>query len=174
MASTPIVNDENNSEPEVVTTNSRESGQKRKSVFAKLKSRVVKICRLLCRCCGRNRHRRKEEDGQTVPQINVSEDWNKLQNTDLEPKQLIAQEIPLQTRVRAQNLFKKLESEQIILGKYIGSGSYGFVLEATYKNKKKVAVKIVDMTERNVKFSEIDLMKRLRHKNIIRLVTGFI
>jgi len=160
MTSRSDVKGQSKSELKVVTRNNRESEQKRKSVFGKLKSRIGKICRFLCRCCQCGRCKSKADDGQTLPQSKL--------------KGYITERIPGKTRIRAEKLLSRLESHDIVLGEFVGRGGYGYVVEAMYKNQKKIAVKIVDLKKRALKFNEIDSRKQLKHENIIDLVMGFV
>jgi len=174
MTSELIEKSENNFGQSIRITNKREMEQKRKSGFGKLKSKVGNIFRFLCSSCGRDRRKSKVSEPQTIPQMNVREDCTKSETPEMKPKGYIADEIPEQTRIRAQKFLNILESKDIVLGKFIGRGGYGFVVEATYENQNKMAVKIVDLKERALKFNEIDSMKQLKHHNIIDLVIGFV
>jgi RIO-like serine/threonine protein kinase len=185
---------------QIITNRENKSGQvlrqKPKTLFGRIKSTLR---RLLC-CCGRsetstdtetngaqslntlsevmaeNESKPKEYMAQQIPEDTRIRAQTCLQSTiekEWKPKGYIAQQIPEDTRIRAQKCLKRLESDHMILGQYISRGGYGFVVEALDENEKKLAVKIVDLTKTE-SFDEIELMQQLKHQNIIGLRTGFV
>lgn len=68
--------------------------------------------------------------------------------------------------------------KKILILIYIYSGGFSIVREATHKETGEVfAVKIIEKTtseeELNLLQREIDIMKKLHHKNIIQLIDVF-
>ncbi|XP_001376111.1 protein-tyrosine kinase 6 [Monodelphis domestica] len=62
--------------------------------------------------------------------------------------------------------------EEFSLSRKLGSGYFGEVFEGYWKGKVKVAIKVIakdDLMHQNTFYSEVEAMKKLRHKHILSL-----